>query len=60
MGRDRAVQQTVATVSVCKAGWEGEGVGGEEGSTAGDLPWEKQLCLKLVGERDLSHSSSTT
>lgn len=26
------------------------------GSTAGDLYWEKQISLKLVGEVDLSHS----
>lgn len=28
------------------------------GSTAGDLCWEKQISLKLVGEVDLSHSFS--
>ena len=53
--------QTVATVSMSKkdTGKEwGRDERGDVGSTAGDLCWEKQISLKLVGELDLSQSFS--
>lgn len=52
---------TVAIVSLSKRDTAKNGVsegGGELRSTAGDLCWEKQISLKLVGEVDLSHSLS--
>lgn len=50
-------QQTVAIESKMRKMGRG-GLRGEVGSTAGDLRWEKQISLKLVGEVDLSHSFS--